>query len=153
MLAPGYPAEMPYFTRGLQRVGAHVIGLADQPESALPSVAASSLSAYIQVGSYSNEDAIVEQVRQSARHMRIDRVESQWEPLMLLAAKLREALGLPGMTVAETVPFRDKESMKRVLDQAAAPRGWINARPSSRCSTTSRIFTTSTTSSSTSCPA
>ena len=37
---------------------------------------------------------------------------------MLLAAKLREALGLPGMTVAETVPFRDKEAMKQVLDAA-----------------------------------
>ncbi len=118
MLAPGYPAEMPYFTRGLQRVGASVIGLADQSESALPAVALSSLSAYLQVDSYSNEDAIVDQVKQSARHMRIDRVESQWEPLMLLAARIREALGLPGMTVAETVPFRDKERMKQVLDQA-----------------------------------
>jgi biotin carboxylase len=37
---------------------------------------------------------------------------------MLVAARLREALGLPGMTVAETVPFRDKEAMKRVLDAA-----------------------------------
>ena len=118
MLAPGYPAEMPFFARGLERVGAKVIGLADQPESALPAMAISSLSAYIQCGSYTDEDAIVELVKQSARHMRMDRVESQWEPLMVLAARIREALGLPGMTVAETIPFRDKEHMKNVLDAA-----------------------------------
>ena len=33
---------------------------------------------------------------------------------MVLAARLREALGLPGMTVAQTLPFRDKEAMKQL---------------------------------------
>ena len=37
---------------------------------------------------------------------------------MILAARLREALGLGGMTVEQTVPFRDKEDMKLVLDGA-----------------------------------
>jgi biotin carboxylase len=37
---------------------------------------------------------------------------------MLLAARLREVFGLPGMTVEQTVPFRDKERMKQVLDAA-----------------------------------
>ena len=37
---------------------------------------------------------------------------------MILAARMRETLGLPGMTVEETVPFRDKEKMKQVLDAA-----------------------------------
>ncbi|MEM6457648.1 MAG: ATP-grasp domain-containing protein, partial [Acidobacteriota bacterium] len=41
-----------------------------------------------------------------------------WEPGMLIAAKLREVFGLPGMSVAQTVPFRDKEQMKQVLDAA-----------------------------------
>ena len=31
MLAPGYPGEMPHFTRGLAEVGAKVIGVGDQP--------------------------------------------------------------------------------------------------------------------------
>ena len=50
--------------------------------------------------------------------MKIDRVECQWEPLMILAARVREQLGLPGMTVDQTVPFRDKETMKQRLDAA-----------------------------------
>ena len=37
---------------------------------------------------------------------------------MLLAARLREVLGVPGLNVAETVPFRNKEEMKRLLDAA-----------------------------------
>jgi biotin carboxylase len=41
-----------------------------------------------------------------------------WEPYMILAARLREVLGLPGLTVAETAPFRDKERMKQLLDAA-----------------------------------
>ena len=37
---------------------------------------------------------------------------------MLMAARLRERLGLPGMNVAATEPFRDKEKMKQTLDAA-----------------------------------
>ena len=53
-----------------------------------------------------------------ARQVRIDRVECLWEPYMLLAARLREELGLPGLTVQQTLPFRDKERMKQLLDAA-----------------------------------
>lgn len=118
MLAPGFPAEMPLFTRGLARVGARVIGLGDGPEGALPPHAREALSGYLRVASLWDEDAVVERVRQLAGGTRIDRVECLWEPGMILAARLREALGLPGMTVAETIPFRDKEEMKRRLDEA-----------------------------------
>ena len=37
---------------------------------------------------------------------------------MILAARIRERLGLPGLTVEGTVPYRDKEVMKRVIDAA-----------------------------------
>ncbi len=45
-------------------------------------------------------------------------MECLWEPYVLLAARIRERLGLPGLTVEQTIPFRDKEVMKRVLDAA-----------------------------------
>lgn len=71
---------------------------------------------YVQCGGFGNEDAILAQVRDLANKVRIHQVECLWEPLMVLAARLREMLGLAGMTVDETVPFRDKETMKQVLD-------------------------------------
>ncbi len=118
MFSPGFPAEMPTFTRGLARVGARVLGLGDQPPQMLPEAARSSLADYLQVPSLFDEAAVIAEVERWARRAPIDRVECLWEPGMLLAARLREALGLPGMTVAETVPFRDKERMKQVLDDA-----------------------------------
>jgi len=118
MLSPGYPAEMPYFTRALSRVGAKVIGLGDQAKEGLPEIARQHLAHHLQVRSLWDEGAVVREVQRFAGRVRIDRVECLWEPGMILAARLREALGLPGMTVAETVPFRDKEVMKQRLDAA-----------------------------------
>ncbi len=118
MISPGYPQEMPYFTRALARAGARVLGLSDQPESGLPPEASRHLAAYLQVPSLQDEDAVVEAVKHWASPVRVDRVECLWEPGMLLAARLREALGVQGMTVEETVPFRDKDRMKQVLNAA-----------------------------------
>lgn len=118
MISPGYPAEMPYFTRGLARVGARVIGVGDQSREALPPVAREHVTHHLQVRSLWDEPAVVREVQKLARQVRIDRVECLWEPGMILAAKLREALGLPGMSVAQTIPFRDKEVMKQRLDAA-----------------------------------
>jgi len=118
MISPGFPAEMPFFTRGLARVGATVIGLGDQPEGALPELARESLAAYIQISSFTDEASIFGEVEAIHRRAPLDRIECLWEPFMILAAKLREHLGVPGMTAAETVPFRDKEVMKQKLDEA-----------------------------------
>lgn len=118
MISPGFPAEMPFFTRGLASVGANAIGLGDQPQSALPDVAREALAAYVQVASFTDEAAIFREVEAIHARARLDRIECLWEPFMILAAQLREHLGLPGMSVADTIPFRDKEIMKRRLDEA-----------------------------------
>jgi biotin carboxylase len=134
MLSPGYPAEMPEFTRGLAEVGASVIGVGDQPAAALPEKARHALAAYVQVRSLWNEPRAVEEVRAALAGRRVDRVESLWEPLMLLAARLREALGVRGLSVADTVPFRDKEAMKLKLEAAGirTPRH-VAARSAGEC--------------------
>jgi biotin carboxylase len=124
MISPGYPAEMAFFTRGLGQAGATVIGLGDQSADALPAPARDALAHHVQVGSLANADAVAATVRELARQVRIDQVECLWEPYMLLAARLREELGLPGLTVAQTEPFRDKELMKRLLDAAGLRTPW-----------------------------
>ncbi len=118
MISPGYPQEMEYFARGLRKVGANVYGIGDSAQAALPPMAKQALSGYLQLRNLWQEDQTVEAVRQWSKSVRIDRVECLWEPGMILAAKIRQGLGLPGMTVAETIPFRDKETMKLVLDKA-----------------------------------
>src|SRR5262245_5733977 len=120
MFSPGFPGEMPYFTRGLRRVGASVIGLGDQPQGALPDIARESLSAYVQIPSFTDEAAIFREVEEVHRRVKLDRIECLWEPFMVLAAKLREHLGIPAMCVRKTVPFRVTEIRKQALNRARA---------------------------------
>jgi formate-dependent phosphoribosylglycinamide formyltransferase (GAR transformylase) len=115
--SPGFPAEMPHFVRGLAEVGARVIGVGDQPAEALPDAARGALAHYERVNSLWDEGELLGVARAIADKVGLDRIECLWEPGMLLAAGLRDQLGLPGMSVAQTVPFRDKEQMKRVLDE------------------------------------
>ncbi|WP_347354606.1 hypothetical protein [Intrasporangium sp.] len=117
MISPGYPPEMAFFTRALARAGATVIGLGDQGRDALPPEAREGLTHYERV-SLADEGSVLATLQQLARHVSFDRVECLWEPYMLLAATIRERFGVPGMTVEQTIPFRDKEAMKLVLDAA-----------------------------------
>jgi len=117
MLSPGFPTEMSYFTRALAHAGATVIGVGDQPPHDLPEAARGVMAHYEHV-SLADEGAVFGALHGLARHFRFDQVECLWEPYMLLAARIRENFGLPGMTVEQTLPFRDKERMKRVLDAA-----------------------------------
>ena len=99
MISPGYPAEMPLFTRGLADVGARVFGVGDQPQEALAPDVKRSLHAYLPVKNLWDEDATARAIRDFVKGQTIDRVECLWEPGMILAAKVRASLGVPGMTV------------------------------------------------------
>ena len=85
MISPGFPAEMPLFTRGLAEVGARVLGLGDQPEGALAEEVRECLTDYLQVRSLWDEEAVVGEVHQWLRGRNVDRVECLWEPGMILA--------------------------------------------------------------------
>lgn len=117
-LSPGFPAEMPLFVRGLAEIGAKVYGVGDQPVQALPEDARGALTDYLQVRSFGDEAAIVEQIRGWLRGKSVDRVECMWERLMYLAATLRETFDVPGMNRAQTEVVRDKELMKQAVEKA-----------------------------------
>ena len=134
MLSPGYPAEMAYFTRALAAVGRP--GHRGRRPAAARAARAppARRSRTTSTSILADEGAVLDALRGLARHASIDQVECLWEPYMLLAARIREAFGLPGLTVEQTVPFRDKETMKRVLDAAGHPhaRGTSARAPSPR---------------------
>ncbi len=117
MISPGFPLEQAYFTRALAQTGAQVIGVGDQPATALPPEARDNLAHYEHV-SLADENAVLAALAGLSRHARIDQVECLWEPYVVLAARIREHLGLPGMSVEQATWFRDKEQMKQVLDAA-----------------------------------
>jgi hypothetical protein len=113
MLAPGYPGEMPWFCRGLARQGARVYGVSDVPEAELPQLTRENLSGYLRVANFQDEAGVVRMVQAGLDGHRIDRVVCLWEPGIVLAAKLREALGVSGMGVAQAATFRNKDIMKQ----------------------------------------
>ena len=118
LIAPGFLAEMPLFTRGLAEIGARVLGVGDGPVQGLPEIARQCLSEYLSVRSLFDEQTTVAAIRNWAADESIDRVECLWEPGVVLAARVREALGVPGKSVEQAITFRDKETMKQVLDRA-----------------------------------
>lgn len=111
-LAPAYPPEMQEYTRGLAEVGARVYGVGDQPRGALPQRLKPFLHDYLQVPRILDEDDVTERIQAWLRGRSIDRVLANWEPLVLLAARLRECFGVPGMSVDAVAGFRDKQIMK-----------------------------------------
>ena len=113
-LSPRYPPEMRQFTRGLAEVGAEVLGVGDgSPDPELRRY----LSDYLEVPSITDEDDVIARVHGWLRGRSVDRVLANWEPLVILAARLRERFGLPGMSVDTVRGFRDKQLMK---DRVAA---------------------------------
>ena len=117
-LSPGFPSEIPEFVRGLAVVGARVWGVGAEPKGGLPDTAKKHLHAYLQVPSLLDEMDTVRRVRAWLGDRRMDRVEALTEYQVVLAARLRETLGVPGMNVEQAETFRDKEKMKQVLDRA-----------------------------------
>jgi biotin carboxylase len=111
-LSPGYPAEMSHYVRGLAEVGARVYGVGDSHPQALPPTARHALHDYLQVPRIMDERDVIARVRAWMRGRSVDRIEALWEPLVLMAASMREAYGVPGMTLDTVRGFRDKQLMK-----------------------------------------
>jgi hypothetical protein len=118
MLSPGFPGDMPLFTRGLAEVGARVFGIGDQPLGSMAPEVRAALTDYRQVRTLWDPEAVVDEVRSWLRGKQLDRAECLWEPGMEVVAHVREAFGLPGLDVERSIAFRDKEKMKQVLDAA-----------------------------------
>ena len=111
-LSPAYPPEMQQYTRGLAEVGAEVYGIGDSHVQALPADVKKYLHAYLQVPRIMDEEDVIARATEWLRGRPIDRVLANWEPLVILAAKMRERWGMPGMSVDTVLGFRDKQLMK-----------------------------------------
>jgi hypothetical protein len=117
-LGPSYPPEMPEFCRGLKQVGAEVYAVGDTPPERLTPRLRSYLSDYLQVPRILDDGDVLERASEWLRGREVDRVLTNWEPTVLLAAKMREAWGVPGMSVDDVTGFRDKQVMKERIAAA-----------------------------------
>lgn len=117
-LNPVFPSEMQDFVRGLQAVGARVWAVGDRPAAALPEKVRRSVTGYLHVPRLMDEADVCRRVMDWLGGRRPDRVEATWEPLVLTAARLRELMGVPGMSYDTVLGFRDKQLMKERIKSA-----------------------------------
>jgi biotin carboxylase len=106
------------FARGLAEVGVGVWGVGDTPRHELPAQVKPYLVDYLAVPRIMDEHDVMNRVSDWLRGREMDRVLTNWEPLIMLAARLRERWGMHGMSVETVRAFRDKELMKTRLRDA-----------------------------------
>jgi hypothetical protein len=121
-LQPNYPPEMQQYTRGLAEVGVKVYGVGDSHPDSLSPLVKKALTGYLHVPRIMDEEDVLARTSAWLRGVEIDRVLANWEPLVILAARMRERWGVPGMSVDVVRGFRDKQLMKERV-RAAGARG------------------------------
>lgn len=118
---PHFPRNQREFPRVLAQAGANVIGVGETPADHLDDELKSWMVHYEQVGSVTNLAQMTETVRRIQGMVWVDRLESTIEAHQMVAAQVRETLGIPGTSVRTTWLCRDKPSMKEALRRAGVP--------------------------------
>lgn len=103
---------------GLKRAGVHVTGIGHTPLGRLDRRLVRLLDHYERVPSLLAAGAALDAIRKVDRVLSVDRIETGDEALVLPAAQVREAMGLPGTSVRTATLCRDKPAMKEAVRQA-----------------------------------
>lgn len=118
------PDTHPYnhgFLQGLRSCGVRVSAIGPAPAARLHPAARKLLDGYRPCPKLTDADALLQAARELGKPTAIDRVETIDEPLVEPAARLRERLGLPGLSVATARLCRDKVAMKAFLRERGIP--------------------------------
>jgi carbamoylphosphate synthase large subunit len=117
-VAPHFPANQVSFVRALRAAGAGVTGIGEPPADWLPDGVKAALTGYEQVSNVCDEQALLGAVRRIQSRGWVDRIEATVEAHILPTARVREAAGIPGLTVEAATLCRDKPLMKEALRAA-----------------------------------
>lgn len=121
LVEPHFPKNQREFARALAETGANVIGIGETPLDYLDDQLTSWMVHYEQVSSVTDRAQMTDAVRRVQSMVWVDRMESTIESHQLVAAQVREDLGIPGTSVRTTWLCRDKPSMKEALRAAGVP--------------------------------
>ncbi|HEY0747710.1 MAG TPA: hypothetical protein VGD63_13510 [Steroidobacteraceae bacterium] len=121
-LSPGFPPNSHLFCVAANSRGASVLAVGDVPESGLPPQARHALDRYVfepRMGEYEVLLSIV--VSMIAEHGRIDFVESNGEHWLEVEGRLRDDLGIEGLTGRDVARIRSKLAMAETFEKAGVP--------------------------------
>lgn len=134
-LSPGFPPNSHLFCVAAHLRGASVLAVGDMPEAELPPHARSALELYVfepRMGEYDVLLSIV--VSLVAKLGPIDFVESNGEHWLEIEGRLRDDLGIGGLTAHDVRRLRSKLAMAETFDQAGVP-----SVPGIRCASSEAI--------------
>jgi hypothetical protein len=109
------------FLDALKRSGARVGAIGHAPRERLTPELARLLDGYRGVKSVLDADEVLRAAKTLAAETPFERVETIDEPVIASAARVREVLGLPGLTPAQARLCRDKAAMKSALRERGIP--------------------------------
>ena len=130
-IEPAFPPNQREFVRGLNDVGATVVGIGERPLHELDPNLQGWLLHYEQIGNVTDVAQLANAVRMVQDRLWVDRLEASVEAHTLAAARAREMCGIPGTSVHTAYLCRDKPSMKEALRQAGVPTAQSTAASSS----------------------
>lgn len=121
-LSPGFPPNSHLFCVAAHARGASVVAVGDVPEGELPPEARAALARYVfepRMGEYDVLLGIVHAL--VAEHGPIDFVESNGEHWLEVEGRLRDDLGIAGLTAHDVRRLRSKLAMAEVFETAGVP--------------------------------
>ncbi len=120
-VAPHFPLNQRLFVRALKAAGAKVTGIGEPAVEHLDGELKSWLHGYEQVRSVCDVQALFDAVRRVQRREWVDRLEATVEAHVLAAAEVRNACGIPGLSMDQSTLCRDKPLMKEFLRRHDIP--------------------------------
>ena len=121
-LSPGFPPNSHLFCVAAHARGASVLAVGDMPESELPPQARHALERYVFepcMGEYEVLLGIVTSM--IAEHGPIDFVESNGEHWLEIEGRLRDDLGIEGLTARDVGRLRSKLAMAEAFEKGGVP--------------------------------
>jgi hypothetical protein len=117
-ISPHYPPNFVNFSLQLKRLGARVLGLADEAYENFPSELRWALTEYYQVDSLSNYDQLIRALGYfTHRFGKIDRLDSLNEFWLETEAKLRTDFNIFGIKTHDIMKIKRKSEMKKIFKQ------------------------------------
>ena len=121
-LSPGFPPNSHLFCSAAHARGASVLAVGDMPEHELPAEAHAAFELYVfepRMGEYEILLGIVKSL--VASHGQIDFVESNGEHWLEVEGRLRDDLGIEGLSAQDVKRLRSKLAMAEVFEEAGVP--------------------------------
>ncbi len=131
-LSPHFPPNYHLFAVNLHRLGARVLGLADEPYEQLNPELQGALTEYYRVEDMHSHDQLLRACGYfTHRYGKIDRIESHTEYWLETEAGLRSDFNIPGPKRDGIARLKRKSEMRRAFETAgvAIARGVLYAGP------------------------